>query len=98
MLTKRSPEGFNAKAHCSQGDAKLILPPSPFAKNIFIPFFGKVCSISVVPDSLEGRFATVTNVEMGMRWTRPHCRTGNANADGEGVWSWHPWAGAKLRG
>jgi len=30
-----------------------------------------------------------------MRWTRTHRQTCDAVADGEGVWSWHPWAGAK---
>ena len=25
-----------------------------------------------------------------------HCQTCDAFADGEGVWSWHPWAGVKL--
>jgi len=51
----------------------------------------------------EGRFAIVTNVGSGMRWTQ-WCRsarvapTNDAKADGEGVWSWRPDAGAKLCG
>src|SRR5579864_8943121 len=37
----------------------------------------------------------VTNVERGMRWTWWRRATSDASTDGEGVWSWHPWAGAK---
>jgi len=35
------------------------------------------------------------DVERGMRWTRAHCQTCNAGVDGEVVWFWRPWAGAK---
>ena len=51
----------------------------------------------------EGRFAIVTNVGSGMRWTQ-WCRsvrvapTNDAKAYGEVVWSWRPDAGAKLCG
>jgi len=31
-----------------------------------------------------------------MRWTRWHRQTCDVDTDGEGVWSWHPKAGAKL--
>jgi hypothetical protein len=44
----------------------------------------------------EGRFAIVTNVGSGMRWTRWRRKTSGANADGEVVWSWHPDAGVKF--
>jgi hypothetical protein len=30
-----------------------------------------------------------------MRWTRWYRQTCDTGADCEGVWSWHPWAGAK---
>jgi hypothetical protein len=30
-----------------------------------------------------------------MRWTRSCPQTCGMDADGEGVWSWHPWAGVK---
>jgi hypothetical protein len=33
-----------------------------------------------------------------MRWTRACRLTSGMDADGGGVWSWHPWAGAKSRG
>jgi len=43
----------------------------------------------------EGRFAIVTDVERGMRWTRWCRQTSDIDADGEVVWSWRPLAGAK---
>jgi hypothetical protein len=39
------------------------------------------------PVPQEGRFAIVTDVENGMRWTRMRLRTNGADADGEVVWS-----------
>ena len=30
-----------------------------------------------------------------MRWTRACHKTSDTNADGEVVWFWRPWAGAK---
>jgi len=50
----------------------------------------------------EGRFAIVTNVGRGMRWTRQgsaqaFARTNDPDADGEGVWSWPPDAEVKSR-
>jgi hypothetical protein len=44
----------------------------------------------------EGRFAIVTDVERGMRWTRSCRQTNDIGADGEVVWSWRPLAGVKL--
>jgi hypothetical protein len=38
----------------------------------------------------EGRFAIVTNVGCGMRWTCGPQLTNAAGTDGEGVWSWSP--------
>src|SRR5215471_19363686 len=46
----------------------------------------------------EGRLAIVTDVERGMRWTRWCRQTSDNKADGEGVWSWRPLAGAKPAG
>jgi hypothetical protein len=48
----------------------------------------------------EGRFAIVTNVGRGMRWTRQvsaqsFARTTDPDADGEGVLSWPPDAEVK---
>jgi len=40
----------------------------------------------LLPDQ-EGRFAIVTNVGVGMRWTRWRRRTSDDSADGEVVWS-----------
>jgi len=58
---------------------------------------------SAVPLSHEGRFAIVTDVESGMRWTswrraRLPCGRTAPEADDEIVWSWHPLAGAKSAG
>jgi hypothetical protein len=52
------------------------------------------------PDQ-EGRFAIVTNVGRGMRWTywvaaRIRERTNNPDTYGEVVWSWRPGADAKF--
>jgi hypothetical protein len=49
----------------------------------------------------KGRFAIVTDVERGMRWTRQRqaqffCATSDVAADGEVVWSWRSDAGAKF--
>jgi hypothetical protein len=44
---------------------------------------------------MEGRLAIATNAGW-MRWTRICRKARDINADGEGVWSWHPWAGAKF--
>src|SRR6201987_1414895 len=51
-----------------------------------------------VPFPHEGRFAIVTDVGSGTRWTRWSSRTSYPNADGEVVWSWLPDAGVKLAG
>jgi hypothetical protein len=51
------------------------------------------------PSPQEGRFAIVTDVGHGMRWThiagRNVCATSGGGADGEVVWSWRSDAGAK---
>jgi hypothetical protein len=46
----------------------------------------------------KGRFAIVTDVGGGMRWTRMRCKTGSVGADGEVVWSRHPDAGVRSAG
>ena len=84
--------------------AQLICPTSgarefqssPVAKNISV--FQKVESVVcwLIPPRHKGRIAIVTRREAGMRWTRRHHQTNDANADGEAAWFWHPLAGAKL--
>jgi hypothetical protein len=54
-----------------------------------------MCILPAVPLPQEGRFAVVTDVGSGMRWTRQCRKTSDTGADGEGVWSWRPDAGAK---
>src|SRR6266567_806301 len=58
-------------------------------------------TVSAVSFSQEGRFAVVTDVGSGMRWTHiaerdSLARTNGVCADGEVVWSWRSDAGAKL--
>ena len=48
--------------------------------------------------TMEGRFAVVTNVERGMRWTPWLRKTSAGGADGEIVWSRSPDAGIKSCG
>ena len=43
--------------------------------------------LSPVPFPQEGRFAIVTDVGSGMRWTLRLHQTSEADADGEIVWS-----------
>jgi hypothetical protein len=43
---------------------------------------------SAVPAHTKGRFAIVTNVGQGMRWTRLALLTNSADVDGEVVWTW----------
>ena len=50
---------------------KLMLPVQPFAKKYFASRLAQITFISaaVSRPSTEGRFAIVTNVGRGMRWT-----------------------------
>jgi hypothetical protein len=61
----------------------------------------KTCICCGIPRPHEGRFAIVTDVGRGMRWTQESWaqslrKTTGALADGEIVWSWPPDAEAKL--
>jgi hypothetical protein len=72
---------------CPSGKFSKTLS-SPPAKNIWLVLSGK-SNPKLRPSRAppEGRFAIVTNVERGMRWTSwPH-QTKAAQADGEVVWS-----------
>ena len=72
---------------CPSGKLSKTLS-SPSAKNIRLVLSGK-SNPQAFPSRApqEGRFAIVTNVERGMRWSPwPH-RTNAAKADGEVVWS-----------
>jgi hypothetical protein len=66
------------------------LPVVPRCRSERILFFGNYLQISGIIRAVfvkEGRFAIVTNVERGMRWTRWPRQTSDADADGEVVWS-----------
>jgi hypothetical protein len=75
---------------------------APFAK-IFL-FFRMANQVYKpdIPCPQEGRFAIVTNVGQGMRWTQqPQARKRRRmrfEADGKIVWSWRPDAGVKSAG
>src|SRR5579864_3318040 len=47
------------------------------------------------PASTRGALRDRHDTRGGMRWTLWARETNVAGAYGEGVWSWHPWAGAK---
>ena len=63
-----------------------------------LPKLPNQAHIAPVPRPREGRFAIVTSVGRGTRWTLAARATSAAEADGEIVWSWRPWAGAKVAG
>jgi hypothetical protein len=82
---------------CPTGKSPISLS-SPPRKNISLSPSGKSSlEVCAIPASLEGRIAIVTDVGLGMRWTRQRRKTGGAFADGEDVWSWRPDAGVKFR-
>jgi hypothetical protein len=48
------------------------------------------------PSRLDARGVTRRHeTRGGLRWTRDAARRAAKLADEEGVWFWHPWAGAK---
>jgi hypothetical protein len=79
---------------------KRIIDVRPWMGNISLSFFQNSCIMPRIPPHPRGRFATVTSVERGPRWTYRCCsaraRTNNTDTDGEVVWSWHPGADAKV--
>jgi hypothetical protein len=75
----------------------LICPVQSCFKKDSVSRRPQIKSILIaVPPPYEGRFAIVTDVERGMRWTRQHVDERGLLADGEVVWSWRSDAGAKL--
>jgi hypothetical protein len=75
---------------------------APFARRANMPHADALAASGKSPAPFrpscgraEGRFAIVTNVGCGMRWTRERRETSAAHADGEVVWSWRSNAGVK---
>jgi hypothetical protein len=71
---------------------KSLNPVQPLREKYFAsPQTQITFKILTVSFPQEGRFAVVTDVGSGMRWTRQHqarkCWTKDAEADGEVVWS-----------
>jgi hypothetical protein len=97
---RRASIGLDA---CPTGKSvtRLFLAcPAPFEKIFWFSEYANqfICFAVLFPQ--EGRFAVVTDVGSGMRWTRrcharESVRTNDAEADGEDVWSWCPDAGIK---
>src|ERR1700730_13338095 len=92
MLKQKHVENWFAR----RAIGRIAVQPS--LKKYFACPVGQITSTSFCRPALdkEGRFAVVTNVGCGMRWTRRRRKTGGAFADGEVVWSWRPDAGAKV--
>ena len=63
-----------------------------------LPFFVISAYHKCVPCPQEGRVAIVTSVGRDAMDVGKRVRRARQAADGEGVWSWHPWAGAKSCG
>ena len=71
---------------CLAGKSAICCP-APFAKIFCFPCGPNHLFVSRHPVPNEGRFAIVTDVGCGMRWTRGARETSGADADGEVVWS-----------
>ena len=69
--------------------ADVLTPPvQPPLQKYSASRLTQISSLSrAVPCPNEGRFAIVTDVGRGMRWTRLRLKTKGAFADGEVVWS-----------
>jgi hypothetical protein len=67
---------------------KLMLPVQSPLQKYFRSLLTQITCISLaIPAHTEGRFAIVTDVGQGMRWTRHVKRRMTLRADGEVVWS-----------
>jgi hypothetical protein len=65
-----------------------------FVKKYLASVFRNFVIVFAYPVPSEGRFAIVTSVGTGCDG-RGGARGERAKADGQVVWSWRPWAGAK---
>jgi hypothetical protein len=81
---------------------QLDRPPPPSSPQFSLSFFQNSCLSLRVPPHQEGRFAIVTNVEVGCggrvdvaAWLFP-APTNIIDAHGQVAWSWHPDADAKF--
>jgi hypothetical protein len=64
------------------------LPVQPLSQKYFASRFDQISFlICPIPSHTEGRFAIVTDVGGGMRWTLTMLLTTALDADGEVVWS-----------
>ena len=67
---------------------KLMLPVQSWPQKYFRSLLTRLTHTSfAIPAHTEGRFAIVTDVGQGMRWTQAAPKTRALPADGEVVWS-----------
>jgi hypothetical protein len=86
-LQRSCNDGGFAQVICPTADFPKSLS-SPFDKNISL-FQKRESGVWFAPSRAhsEGRIAIVTDVGCGVRWTRWHQLTSDAEADDKGVWS-----------
>jgi hypothetical protein len=72
---------------CLTGKSLSNFLSIPLGKNIPLLKGRKSATYAAHPVPHEGRFAIVTDVGYGMRWTRRRSRRERLLADGEVVWS-----------
>jgi hypothetical protein len=79
------------QGRCPRGPVAKSFPAKPMA----LRSNPNQLYVSAVPPPLEGRFAIISDVGGGMRWTQALLLTRALAADGEVVWSWRLDAGVK---
>src|SRR4051812_422451 len=78
---------FAPKRRFIEADQGDLGCPVPFAKIFLFPSDANHLLSSAIPARTKGRFAIVTDVGQGMRWTQAAPQTRALAADGEVVWS-----------
>ena len=87
MGAAKSGKGNYARGEFVETDQAVSTCPVPFLKNISLFALPKSTAYLRSSRPAEGRFAIVTNVGQGMRWTRQRAGRAMQPADGEVVWS-----------
>jgi len=77
---------MRVKSNFASGFSLIRVVGSPCRK-ISVSENQKLCILPAVLLPQEGRFAIVTDVGSGMRWTLMARETNALDADGKGVWS-----------
>jgi hypothetical protein len=66
-----------------------------FSEKIYLPFFGNIWLSRRRPDPARGAFGQSSPNAVRDAMDAFISSDVRCDADGEGVWFWHPWAGAK---